>query len=66
MRRNAGTPNKASASRKDMMKPDTMAGMTRGSVTCRPVRQELAPRLAAASSISEDISSRAPDTKVKV
>ena len=64
--RNAGVPNSASASRNDMMKPATIAGITSGRVTLRIVRQADAPRVEDASSSSTEISSSPPATNVNV
>src|SRR5260370_667785 len=51
----AGAPKSAIASRKQMIKLPTMAGKTSGSVMRKVVRSVPAPRMCAASSISEEI-----------
>jgi len=65
MRRKAGVPNSASASRKDMRAPARMAGRTSGSVIRQVVRAHPAPKSAADRSISEGTISRALLTKAK-
>jgi hypothetical protein len=62
----AGTPNRAIASRKAMMKAPRIAGRLRGRVTRSIVRQRPAPRLFAASSISDEIRSSAVRVKTKM
>ncbi len=55
----AGAPKSAIASRNSTMKAPRMAGSARGSVTRTVVRRRPAPSVLAASSISEEIRSRA-------
>src|ERR1700716_30199 len=55
----AGGPNSVKAVRNARMKPLRMAGATSGSVTLKPGRNGLAPRMAAASSTSLLMRSRA-------
>ena len=62
---NAGAPNNAIASRKLMISPPRIAGKTSGSVTLKVVRHLPAPRICAASSISEDTRSSAALVKTK-
>ena len=62
----AGDANSAIASRKQMIRPPRMAGSASGSVTRRMVRQAPAPRMLAASSISDDTSSSAALVKMKM
>jgi len=61
-----GAGHEWSASRKDMMKPATIAGNASGSVIDSVRRSECAPKIAAASSISEGIEPSATDTNVNV
>ena len=49
-----------------MIRPPRIAGSTSGSVTRRMVRQVPAPRMLAASSISDDTSSSAAVVKMKM
>src|SRR3546814_20507097 len=62
----AGVPNRAIVSRKTMIIPARIAGQTSGSVTVTIVRHVPAPRMLAASSISEETMSRAALTKMKM
>ena len=62
----AGEPNSAIASRKVMIAPPRMAGSTIGSVISIVVRSTPAPRILAASSISEDTRSSAALVKMKM
>ena len=55
----AGEPNRAMASRNTRMKAPRIAGITSGSVIVSVVCMLLAPRMLAASSISEEIRSSA-------
>ncbi len=55
----AGAPKSAMASRNSTMNAPMMAGSASGRVTRRVVRRAPAPRVLAASSISEEIRSRA-------
>ncbi len=61
----AGVPNSAMVSRKIRMKPPRIDGQTSGSVTLRIAVQVPAPRMLAASSISDDTRSSADFTKMK-
>lgn len=62
----AGEPNSAIASRKQMITPPRIAGSANGSVTRHIVRQGPAPRMLAASSISDETSSSAAVVKMKI
>ena len=62
----AGDPNSAIASRKQITRPPRIAGKASGKVTRRMVRHAPAPRMLAASSISDDTSSRAAVVKMKI
>ena len=62
----AGEANSAIASRKQMIRPPRIAGSASGRVTRRMVRQVPAPRMLAASSISDDTSSSAAEVKMKM
>ncbi len=60
----AGVPNSAIASRKVMMAPPRIAGSTSGRVMRSVVRSVPAPRMLAASSISDDTTSSAAEVKM--
>ena len=62
----AGVPKRATASRNTMIAPPRIEGHTSGRVTLRIAVQVPAPRMLAASSISEDTRSRADFTKMKI
>src|ERR1700730_10421008 len=61
---NAGGPKGSIAARKLSRKPPRIAGSASGSVICQVVRKMPEPRVVAASSSSEDISSRLPATQL--
>ena len=62
----AGEPNSAIASRKQMISPPRIAGSASGRVTRHMVRHGPAPRMLAASSISDETSSSAAVVKMKM
>ena len=62
----AGAPKSAMASRNTTMKAPIMAGSASGRVTRRVVRRAPAPSVLAASSISEEIRSRAERVKTNM
>ena len=62
----AGVPNSATVSRNTTIAPPMIAGSTRGRVMRKIVRVPLAPRMLAASSISEETRSSASEVNTKM
>ncbi len=62
----AGVPNSATVSRNTTIAPPRIAGVTSGKVTRKVVRSPPAPRMLAASSISDETRSSASVVKTKM